>query len=86
MSQSMVNVNLSVDNTECTATYVVNATQDGDSGSVSGGSRSISPVTVDGLDLCSYSYSFVGYVITAGGSVGNMSAPSFSFTANLSGM
>ncbi len=85
-SQSMANVSLSVDNTQCTATYVVNATQDGDSGSVSGGSSSISPVTVNGLDVCRYSYSFVGYVITAGGSVGDTSAPPFSFTANLSGI
>ncbi len=67
-------------------TYVVNATQDGNSGSVSGGSSSTTLVTVNGLDLCRYNYSFVGYVITAGGSVGNMSAPPFSFTANLSGM
>ncbi len=85
-SQYMANLSLSVDNTRCAATYVVNATQDGDSGSVSGGSSSTTLVTVNGLDLCRYDHSFVGYVITAGGSVGDMSAPPFSFTANLSGM
>ncbi len=51
---NMVNVSLSVDNTECVATYVVNATQDGDSGSVSGGSSSTSLVVVNGLDVCRY--------------------------------
>ena len=62
---------------------MVNATQDGDNGSVSGGSSSTSPVAVNGLDVCRYNYSFVGYVITPG----NMSgAPPFSFTADLSGM
>ena len=61
--------------------YVVNTT-----GIVSnGGSSPTSPVTVDGLDLCRYSYSFVGYVITAGKVAGDMSA-FFNFTADLSGM
>ncbi len=82
----MANVSLSVDNTQCAATYVVNATQGGDSGSVSGGSSSTSPVVVNGLDVCRYSYSFVGYVITPGDLSGNMSAPPFSFTGDLSGM
>ena len=64
-----------MNNTQCAATYVVNATQDDNSGSVSGGSSSTTLVIVNGLDLCCYNYSFVGYVITAGGSVGDMSAP-----------
>ncbi len=85
ITQSMVQVNVSVDSTECVATYVVNATQDGDSGSVSVGSSSTSPVTVDGLDVCRYSYSFVGYVITPDGVSGELSPP-FSFTSDLSGM
>ncbi len=74
-----------MDNTQCTATYVVNATQDGDSGSVSGGSSSTSPVVVNGLDVCRYSYSFVGLVITPRGVSGDMSTP-YSFTADLSGI
>ncbi len=51
----------------CAATYmyVVKVTQDGDSGSVSGGSSSTSPVTVNGLDVCRHSYSVMGHVITA---------------------
>ncbi|XP_064393448.1 uncharacterized protein LOC135340944 isoform X1 [Halichondria panicea] len=86
ISQSMANVSLSVDNnTLCAATYVVNATQDGGDGSVSGGSSSTSPVTVDGLDVCGYSYSFVGFVITPSGVSGDTSAP-YSFTADLSGV
>ena len=84
MSQYIASVSLSVDNTRCVATYVVNATQDGDSGSVSGGSSPTSLVVVNGLDVCRYSYSFVGYVITPGNISGDMSAP-FSFTADLSG-
>ncbi len=80
ISQSTVQVYISVDNTQCAATYVVNATQ-GDSES-----SSTSPVTFNGLDLCRNSYSFMGYVITAGGSVGDMSAPPFNFIADLSGM
>ena len=84
-SQSMASVSLSVDNTQCAAIYVVNATQDGGGGSVSGGSSSTSPVTVDGLDVCGYSYSFVGFVITPSGVSGDTSAP-YSFTADLSGM
>ncbi len=63
---------------------MVNATQDGDSGSVSG-SSSTSPVTVNGLDVCLYNYNFVGYVITPGGVSGELSPP-FSFTSDLSGM
>ncbi len=59
-SQYMANVSLSVDNTQCAATYVVKATQDGNSGSVSGRLSSTSLVTVNGLDLCRYNYSFVG--------------------------
>ena len=82
----MANVSLSVDNTQCAATYVVNATQDGDSGSVSGGESTTSLVAVNGLDMCRYSYTFVGFVITPRGVSGNMSAPPFSFTADLSGM
>ncbi len=85
ISQSMVQVNMSVDNTRCAATYVINATQDGDSGSVSGGENSTSPVVVNGLDVCRYNYSFVGYVITPGGVSGELSPP-FSFTSDLSGM
>ena len=85
ISQSMVQVNMSVDNTQCAATYVVNATQDGGSGSMSGGLSSTSPVTVNGLDVCRYSYSFVGYVITASNNPGDMSAP-FRFIADLSGI
>ncbi len=79
---------MSVNNTLCSATYVVNATQDGDSGSVSSGSNSTSSVAINGLDLCRYSYSFVGYVITPGGVSGEpaMSSQPFSFTAVLSGM
>ncbi len=82
----MVQVSMSVDNTECVAIYVINATQDGDSGSVSGGSSTTSPVVINALDVCRYSYSFVGYVITPGNISGNMSAPPFSFTADLSGI
>ncbi len=85
ISQSMANVSLSVDNTQCAATYVVNATQDGDSGSVSGGESFSSLVVVNGLDVCRYSYSVVGFVITPRGMSGNMSVP-FSFTADLSGI
>ncbi len=86
ISRSMVQVNMSVENTQCVATYVVNATQDGDSGSVSGGSSSTSLVVVNGLDVCRYSYSFVGYVMTPGNIFGDMSASLLSFTADLSGM
>ncbi len=86
MEQTSANVSLSVDNTRCAATYVVNATQDGDSESVSGGSSSTSLVVVNGLDVCRYNYSFVGYVMTPGSISGDISAPPFSFTANLSGM
>ncbi len=82
----MANVSLSVDNTQCADTYVVNATQDGDSGSVSGGSSSTSPVVVNGLDVCRYSYSVMGHVITASNFPGDTSAPPFSFTGDLSGM
>lgn len=81
VSQYEVQVNLSVADTQCVAMYVVNTT-----GIVSnGGSSPTSPVTVDGLDLCSYSYSFVGYVITPGKVAGDVSA-FFNFTADLSGM
>ncbi len=86
MSQYMANVSLSVDNTQCVATYVVNATQDGDSESVSGGSSSTSPVTVNGLDVCRYSYSIMGHVVTASNIPGDTNAPPFSFTGDLSGM
>ncbi len=82
----MANVSLSVDNTQCAATYVVNATQDGDRESVSGGSSSTSPVTVNGLDVCRYSYSIMGHVITASNFPGDTSATPFSFTGDLSGM
>ncbi len=84
-SQYMASVSLSVDNTQCAATYVVNATQDGDSGPVSGGSSSTSPVIVNDLDVCRYSYSFVGFVITPSGVSGDTST-SYRFTADLSGM
>ncbi len=79
ISQSMVQVNMSVDNTQCVATYVVNTTQDGDSGS-----STASPVVVNGLDVCRYNYSFVGYVITPDGESGELSPP-FNFTSDLSG-
>ncbi len=58
----MANVSLSVDNTRCAATYVVNATQD--SVTVRGQS-SLSPVVVNVLDVCRHSYSVMGHVITA---------------------
>ncbi len=84
ISQSMVQVNMSVDNTECVAIYVINATQDGDSGSVSGEESPTSLVVFNGLDVCRYNYSFVGNVITPDGVSGELSPPS-SFTADLSG-
>lgn len=81
MTQSTVSVNMSVDSTVCAATYVVNAAQNGDSGS---GSSPTLPVTIEGLDVCTYTYEIIGNVVTPGGSNGDMSSP-FSFTANLSG-
>ncbi len=86
ISQSMVQVNISVDNTQCVATYVVNATQDGDSGSVSVGSSTTSLLVVNALDVCRYSYSVVGHITTASNFPGDTSAPPFSFTGDLSGM
>ena len=81
MSQYEVEVNTSVADTQCVAMYGVNTTGNDSNG----GSSPTSPVTVDGLDLCRYSYNFVGYVITPGNITGDVSAP-FSFTATLSGM
>ncbi len=83
INQSTVSVNMSVDSTECAATYLVNADQIGDEMVLDGSNPSL-PVTISGLDVCSYSYNLTGYVMTAGGVVGNMSSPLI-FTANLSG-
>ena len=81
VSQYEVEVNTSVADTQCVAMYVVNTT-----GNYSnGGSSRTSSVTVDGLDLCRYSYSFMGYVITPGNITGEMSPP-FNFTGDLSGI
>ena len=76
----MVEVSIVVNDTQCVATCVVNATADGSSGSSMN-----STVPVSGLDLCEFSYSFVGYVVTPGGVAGGMS-DAFEFTANLSGI
>ncbi len=83
MSQSTVNVNIAVDSTECAATYLVNAYQNGDSVVISA-SSSTQPVAVSDLDVCRYNYEFMGNVITAGGVAGDTSSP-LSFIANLSG-
>ena len=76
----MVEVNMSVNDTQCVATYVANATVDGSSGS-----SSTSTVPVSGLNLCELSYSFVGYVNTPRGVTGGM-GDTFSFTADFSGI
>ncbi len=81
VSQHEVEVSTSVADTQCVAIYVVNTIRNNSNGR----SSATSPVTVDGIDLCRYSYSFVGYVITPGNITGDVSAP-FSFTATLSGM
>ena len=71
-------------NSFCAATFVATATQDGDSETISG-MNSTSPVSVSGLDVCQYNYSFVGSVVTSGGVAGEMSTAT-SFTADLSGV
>ncbi len=81
VSQYEMEVSTSVVDTQCVAMYVVNTIRNDSNGR----SSPTSPVTVDGIDLCRYSYSFVGYVITPGNITGDVSAP-FSFTATLSGM
>ena len=84
VSQSTVEVNLEVsNNSPCAATFVATATQDGGSETISNMS-STSPVSVSGLDVCRYNYSFVGNVVTSGGVAGSMSDVN-SFTADLSG-
>ncbi len=74
---------MSVNSTECVATYTVDATLNGVNNMMSESSRTL-PVTLDGLDVCNSSYVFTGYVTTPGGVAGNMSSP-FNFIANLSG-
>ncbi len=83
VSQSTVQVNTSVNTTQCVGTYQVDVSRE-DGGSPS---MSVSPTpqhTINDLDLCRYNYSFAANIITAGGESGNVSS-SVSFAADLSG-
>ncbi|XP_064393507.1 uncharacterized protein LOC135340988 isoform X1 [Halichondria panicea] len=79
-SQSMVGVAFVIDDPRCVAMYHVNVTQEG--GPTTSVSGSSSPVSVDGLDLCLYSYSFVGYTTSMTGEVSGVSI-SMDLTVNL---
>ncbi len=82
-SQSMVGVVFVIDDPRCVAMYHVNVTQEG--GPTTSVSGSSSPVIVDGLDLCLYSYSFVGYTTSMTGEVSGVSI-SMDLTVNLTGI
>ena len=81
-SQSIVGVAFVIDDPRCVAMYHVNVTQEG--GPTTSVSGSSSPVIVDGLDLCLYNYSFVGYTTSMTGEVSGVSI-SVDLTVNLTG-
>ena len=81
-SQTMVGVAFVIDDPRCVAMYHVNVTQEG--GPNTGVSGSSSPVMVGDLDLCRYSYSFVGYTTSMTGEVSGVSA-SVNLMVNLTG-
>ncbi len=66
----------------CVAMYHVNVTQEG--GTTTSVSGSSLQVTVGGLDLCLYNYSFVGYTTSMTGVVSGVS-PSMDLMVNLTG-
>ncbi len=82
VSQSVVRASLSVTDTQCVATYQVDATPT--SGPVSTNSSTDSTFNVTGLNVCENNYTLSGSVFTAGGVQSALSSL-FSFTANLSG-
>ncbi len=82
VSQSVVRASLSVADTQCVATYQVDATPT--SGTVSTSSNTDSTFNVTGLNVCENNYTLSGSVFTAGGVQSALSSP-YSFTANLSG-
>ncbi len=71
-----------IDDARCVTNYYVNVTQEG--GPTTSVSGSSSPVMVGDLDLCQYSYSFVGYTTSMTGEVSGVSA-SVNLMVNLTG-
>ena len=84
VSQSTVRVNVSVADSQCVDSYLVEAIPVGGSGSTNASSPT-STVDVSGLNVCGYNYLFVGSAVTAKGVQGNQSYP-VPFTANLTGI
>ena len=67
----------------CVGAWGVNITVSGDSQSATlNGLSSTSTVIVEGLDVCRFIYSVVGYVVTPGGVVGEAGTP-FTFLPDL---
>ncbi len=83
VSQSMVRATLLVTDTQCVASYQVDAIPT--SGLLASTSSSTdSTLNVTGLNVCENNYTLTGSVLTADGVQSNLSSP-ISFTANLSG-
>ena len=73
---------MSVIDTQCVASYQVDATPT--SGTVSTSSNTDSTFSVTDLNICENNYALAGSVFTASGVQSALSSP-YSFTANLSG-
>ncbi len=82
VSQSVVRANLSVTDTQCVASYQVDATPT--SGPVSTSSSTDSTFNVTGLNVCENNYTLSGSVFTADRVQSVLSSP-INFAANLSG-
>ncbi len=82
VSQSVVRASLSVADTQCVATYQVDATPT--SGLVSTNSSTDSTFNVTGLNVCENNYTLAGSVFTADRVQSALSSP-INFAARLSG-
>ncbi len=83
-SQFMVEVSFLLEDARCVSNYFVNVTRQEDGYTTSVLPVTSSPVIVKDLDLCRYSYSFVGYTTSVTGEVSEVSAP-VNLTADLTG-
>ena len=75
---------MSLTDFQCVDSYQVVTTLAGVSEPITGRYSMSSSIEVTNLDVCQHSYSFQGRVITAGGTLGELSLP-YVFTPNLSG-
>ena len=82
VSQSVVRVSVAEPQCEALRYHIVAASKGGSTTTNTNSTTSV--VDVSGLDLCQYSYSFVGSVVTTGGFQSDLSSP-VDFSTNLSG-